>query len=356
MLRAALDTSLDLATDLIKIAWKDLQEMRISGDSNAACLVRCLAGVKASEEDSYINRVAKLIKEVTGCTDNDIEVVHSGIDGSTDKIKNFKKSNKMFLISIRQISEGVDIPRLRVLLHLDNTKTELTLRQELGRVTRWESDHDKRQYAIMVMPNIPTYMQFAKCIQDDVAESVREEEDQEPEERGCLGEGKERLVTLYAEMTGISSVMSGEVHDHENPLIKEAQVIKATLAQDVSLELISAILRAREGIIKNNNIDDEFSKENLAALNEMPMVKTIPNDELSKVLRKELSNNVSRILHINKKFEKHKDVYNKIYEIYQLKTPDNFKGSPIKYIERKDGIDGLKRCIKISHELMEMPA
>lgn len=356
VLRAALGTSLKLAADMIKIAWRSLQEMRSSGDDNAACLVRCLAGEKVSDEEGYISRVTRLIKEITGCGSDEIEVVHSKVVNSTDRINLFKNSKKMFLVSIRQISEGVDIPRLRVLLHLDNTKTELTLRQEVGRIARWEDEQGKNQYAIMVMPNIPTYMQFAKCVEDEEPGTVvKEYENQESEERCSPGEEKERLVTLYAELTGISSVMSGQVHNHDDPLMKEAQAIKSdpTLG-DISLELICMLLQAQARITKNN--DDEFSREKLDALNEIPLFKTIPNDELSKRLRKELSKSVGRVMRTTKRFKEYKDVYNKIYELYPLNMPDYLKCPTIDYVERKYGIDGLKRCLSIARELMAVPA
>lgn len=352
VLRAALDTRLELAKDMILIAWDEIKKMRKGGDDNAACLVRCLTNTKAGGEDKYIYQVEKLIKTITGCTDDDIETVHSGIDESTDKIAKFKISKKIFLISVRQITEGVDIPRCRVLLHLDNTKAELSLRQELGRITRWEPDHDNSQHAIMVMPNIPTYMQFAKNIENDVAEAVKELEEHDSKDRNNSNKEKEHLVTLYSELTGVSSVMSGEVHNHEDPVIKKALMLQKTQhCLSMPLEYIQNVLRGQEELIKD---DDLFSQANLDALNARPIpnMEAKTNDELSQELRKELKNAVSRVMHISKRFEKHKDIYNKIYELYPLVTPSYFKGSPIDYIERRDGIDGLKRCLKICREFM----
>lgn len=358
VLRNALNTRLNLAKTMIAMAYESVIEMRSKGDLNAGCLVRCLTNKKSGDEDGHINQVVRLIREVTGCSNDNIEVVHSGIEESTDKIKNYKTNQKIFLVSIRQVSEGVDIPRLRVLLHLDNTTAELTLRQEIGRVTRWEHDHDNNQYAIVIMPDIPTYREFAKNIENDVLESIRELEESEIKERNNLGDEKESIITLSSNPTDVSIVMSGQTYSADDLMIKEAIAIKNDpMLGDVPLELISKFLKA-QAKINGNNIDDEFSQNNLDELNEMSLVKmeALPNDELSKALRKELSRDVSKVMHISKRFEKHKDVYNKIYELYPLVTPAYFKGSPIDYIERKYGIEGIKRCLKICRELMAVKA
>lgn len=353
VLRRALNSKHNLAPEMIAIAWESVSEMRRKGDLNAACLVRCLTSKKAGAEDGHINQVVRLIKQITGCTDQDIEVVHSGVDESTEKIAKFRKNNKVFIVSIRQISEGVDIPRLRVLLHLDNTTAELTLRQELGRVTRWEPDHDKHQHAIVIMPDIPTYRDFATRIEEDVLESTKALEEVNSAERNKSEENENTIVALSSDPTGISIVMSGKIHNDDDPLIKIAQEMKNDpTVGDISVEILAIFLRAHSKVMKKNNTDDEFSKENLDSLNEMPMLKTIPNDELSKVLRKELNMSVGRVMRTTKKFKEYKDVYNKIYELYPVKMPDNSKCAPIDYVERKYGIDGLRRCIKISHDLM----
>lgn len=354
VLRKALNTGHKLVREMIAMAWESVSEMRIKGDSNAACLVRCLTSEKAGAEDGHINQVVRLIKQITGLTDQDIEVVHSGIDESTDKIAKFRKNNKVFLVSIRQISEGVDIPRLRVLLHLDNTTAELTLRQELGRVTRWESEHDNNQHAIVIMPDIPTYKEFAIRIEEDVLESTRAFEEIDTVERSKSDAKESNIVTLSSDPTGVSIVMSGEVHSDNDSLIKTAQAMKKlSSVGDVPLEMLAVFAQAYSKVIANNyDADDEFSKEKLAALNEMPMVKSIPNDELSKEIRLQLNREVNRVLNTSKIFEKHKDVWNKIYELYPLKMPDNSKSKPIEYVERKYGIDGLKRLLKICRELV----
>lgn len=63
-------------------------------------------------------------------------LVHSQMPNPESKIKAFKSTDKRWLVSVAMISEGVDIPRLRVLVYLPNALTELAFRQAIGRVVR----------------------------------------------------------------------------------------------------------------------------------------------------------------------------------------------------------------------------
>lgn len=355
VLRRALDTRLNLASEMIRASWEEIQKMRRkSGDRNAACLVRCLTSSKAGVEDGYISQVEKLIKKITGCTDNDIEVVHSGIDDSTERIARFRKSEKTFLISIRQVTEGVDIPRLRVLLHLDNTTADLTLSQELGRVTRWEHDHDVLQHAVIIMPNIPSYKDFAKRILDDVIEAAKEFEDIETKDQGEKGDNKEPFVTLYSEATTTSSVMSGETHNHEDALMKEALLL-GSKRQCASMPT-SSILNVLKAQQDSDQEEDCFSEKNLAEMNAYPFTQTKTNDEICQDLRRQINKIVNKVSALKTNgMETQKEVYKKLYDLYDLKTPEHFKGKPIQFIEMKHGVTGLERLLKITVAMLRSP-
>ena len=65
------------------------------------------------------------------------------------KIAAFRRSAK-WVVSVAMISEGVDIRRLRVLIYLPHSQTELSFRQAVGRVVRNNSKNDmSRAYVIM---------------------------------------------------------------------------------------------------------------------------------------------------------------------------------------------------------------
>ncbi|MDQ2725480.1 MAG: hypothetical protein M3Y36_08305 [Actinomycetota bacterium] len=56
---------------------------------------------------------------------------------ASEQIHRFARSNDPWLVAVRMVSEGVDIPRLRVGVYATTTTTELFFRQAVGRFVRW---------------------------------------------------------------------------------------------------------------------------------------------------------------------------------------------------------------------------
>ena len=91
-------------------------------------------------------------------------IVHNQIANSDAKIKAFKSSTNRWLVSVGMVSEGVDIPRLRVLVYLPFARTELAFRQAMGRVVRNNGpDDDTRAYVIM--PAHQIFDEYAKRVE-----------------------------------------------------------------------------------------------------------------------------------------------------------------------------------------------
>ena len=82
---------------------------------------------------------------------------------ASDKIDAFAVSDAKWVVAVRMISEGVDVPRLRVAVFATTTTTALFFRQAVGRIARWTSglavqpsyffipdDHRLRQHAATI--------------------------------------------------------------------------------------------------------------------------------------------------------------------------------------------------------------
>ena len=61
------------------------------------------------------------------------------------------------------VSEGVDIPRLRILVYLPHAKTELAFRQAMGRVVRNFGPNDITR-AYVIMPAFQIFDEFARRV------------------------------------------------------------------------------------------------------------------------------------------------------------------------------------------------
>ena len=82
------------------------------------------------------------------------------------------------------ISEGVDIPRLRILVYLPNSQTELSFRQAIGRVVRTNGyDDDTRAY--VVMPSFEIFDQYARRVEREMTASKRGGVEDKPKHKKC---------------------------------------------------------------------------------------------------------------------------------------------------------------------------
>lgn len=71
---------------------------------------------------------------------------------ASERIADFATSRDDWIVAVRMVSEGVDIPRLRVGVWATTTVTELFFRQAVGRIVRW-TPAMRRQKAFFFLPD-----------------------------------------------------------------------------------------------------------------------------------------------------------------------------------------------------------
>ena len=112
-------------------------------------------------------KMAEYMKKLLEMMGENPLIVHSENRNSDDKIAQFKNTDTRWIVSVGMISEGVDIPRLRVLVYLPSSKTELTFRQSMGRIVR-TFGHDDISHAYVVMPCITTFEDYAFRVEEEM--------------------------------------------------------------------------------------------------------------------------------------------------------------------------------------------
>ena len=90
-------------------------------------------------------------------------------DDALTIIKDFKYSNEKWIVSVGMISEGANLPRLRVCCHLTRVKTELYFRQVLGRILRASGNVEEEGF--LYMPAEDTLIEYACRVAEDVPKS-----------------------------------------------------------------------------------------------------------------------------------------------------------------------------------------
>ena len=109
-------------------------------------------------------------------------LVHSQMPNADQKIAAFRRSTKKWIVSVAMISEGVDIRRLRVLIYLPHSQTELSFRQAVGRVVRNNSKNDMSR-AYVIMPTHKIFEVFARRVEDEMSPAAKK--DKRPTSKIC---------------------------------------------------------------------------------------------------------------------------------------------------------------------------
>lgn len=88
-------------------------------------------GLIVAKSQPHARAVAKIVERVSGVYP---EIALSDIAESNQAIADFAQGQQKWIVAVKMISEGVDIPRLRVGIYASNILTELFFRQVVGRL------------------------------------------------------------------------------------------------------------------------------------------------------------------------------------------------------------------------------
>lgn len=132
----------------LEIANAKLDELRDNDDGR-----KDAAGI-IFVQNQWVASCYETNKDVADLLGDKPVVVYSDKPDSADLIKAFTNSNARWIVSVKQISEGVDIPRLAIGVYAAMEKTDLIIRQRVGRVIRVdETNYPKFREAYMYMPD-----------------------------------------------------------------------------------------------------------------------------------------------------------------------------------------------------------
>lgn len=99
-------------------------------------------------------------------------IVHSEIKNSSARIRAYREGTQRWIVSVNMIAEGVDVPRLRVLVYLPSALTELFFRQAIGRIIR-SIGIDDTSSGYVIMPATNTFDEYAKRIESEIPAQLR---------------------------------------------------------------------------------------------------------------------------------------------------------------------------------------
>ena len=150
-------------------------------------------------------------------------VVTSDDPGASAAIERFAAGREPWLVAVRMVSEGVDIPRLRVGVYATTTTTELFFRQAVGRFVRWTRGVP-RQRAWLYIPDDPRLRIVAWAIAEQRRHSLRRRDEEEARPlvlAAAESGGDPDQISLFAVISAVATehdAAGDELHDLDDDL------------------------------------------------------------------------------------------------------------------------------------------
>ena len=146
--RTALDPAGEWMPAVISAADTRLRQLRDGGVPDAG-------GMIIASDQKTARAYAVLLERLTGEV---ATVVVSDDPGSSDRIATFSAGTSRWLVAVRMVSEGVDVPRLAVGVYATSASTPLYFAQAIGRFVR---SRRPGETASVFLPSVPSLLQLA---------------------------------------------------------------------------------------------------------------------------------------------------------------------------------------------------
>ncbi|HEY6694167.1 MAG TPA: DEAD/DEAH box helicase family protein [Solirubrobacteraceae bacterium] len=186
-LRTALDPDGDWIEHVLRDAHAELSALRAGTHPDAGGLVMAI-------DKEHADRLAARLARVTG---ERPEIVTSDAADASQRIQRFAAGAGSWLVSVLMVSEGVDIPRLRVGVYATSARTELFFRQVVGRFIR-RTPAPKQQMSHLFLPSDPTLKRLAAQIEEERNHALAQIAEGEALERGERTEAEEGFRALWS--------------------------------------------------------------------------------------------------------------------------------------------------------------
>jgi len=151
--RTALDPQGEWIPQVLRAANRRLTEVRKH--------VPDAGGLVIASDQTKARAYAKHLEAITGRKPT---VVLSDDPKAGSKISAFSASNDRWMVAVRMVSEGVDVPRLMVGVYATSTSTPLFFAQAVGRFVRARR---RGETASIFLPSVPTLLRLAGELEEE---------------------------------------------------------------------------------------------------------------------------------------------------------------------------------------------
>jgi superfamily II DNA or RNA helicase len=195
-LRTALDPDGDWVGHVLRDAHRELVDLR-TGDHRDA------GGLVVAIDKEHAERLAGRLAAIAG---ERPEIVTSDAPDASARIARFAAGSAPWLVSVLMVSEGVDVPRLRVGVYATTARTELFFRQVVGRFIR-RTPAPRAQMSHLFLASDPMLKRLAGQIEEERNHALVANPEGEELERGERGEAGDGFHALWSSARRDDDVM-----------------------------------------------------------------------------------------------------------------------------------------------------
>jgi len=116
-------------------------------------------GLVIATDKTTARAYAKILENISSTP---VTVVLSDEVGASQRIKDFSSSQDEWMVAVRMVSEGVDVPRLAVGVYATSAATPLFFAQAIGRFVR---SRRKGESANVFLPSVPVLLDLASKLE-----------------------------------------------------------------------------------------------------------------------------------------------------------------------------------------------
>jgi superfamily II DNA or RNA helicase len=195
-LRTALDPVGDWVSHVLEDAHRQLVDLRAGDHPDAGGLV-----IAADKE--HAEKLADRLARVAG---ERPDIVTSDAPDASARISRFAAGSGSWMVSVLMVTEGVDVPRLRVGVYATPARTELFFRQVVGRFIR-RTPAPRNQMSHLFLPSDPSLKRLAGQIEEERNHALIAKPEGEAVERGERGEPGDGFHALWSSARRDDEVM-----------------------------------------------------------------------------------------------------------------------------------------------------
>lgn len=149
--RTALDPEGDWIPAVLRSAHRRLSEVRAH--------VPDAGGLVIASDQTAARAYAEVLRGITG---EEPAVVLSDDPASSGRIERFAEGTTCWMVAVRMVSEGVDVPRLAVGVYATSAATPLYFAQAVGRFVRARR---RGETASVFLPSVPQLLELANALE-----------------------------------------------------------------------------------------------------------------------------------------------------------------------------------------------